>query len=145
MTNHQPTIVVGVDGSEASAEALRWAAGQAEQTGARLQVITAWRQPVPYGVPVDYSDVDFEKEARRKAETVLAEVLGSEPVVPVETQVSEGHAAPILVDAARGADLLVVGSHGHGAFVGMLLGSTSQHCAQHASCPIVIVRHPARP
>lgn len=145
MTSQQPTIVVGVDGSEASAEALRWAAGQAELTSGRLQVIIAWRQPVTYGVPADYSDVDFENEARRKAETVLGEVLGTQPAVPVDTQVTEGHAAPILVEAARGADLLVVGSHGHGAFVGMLLGSTSQHCAQHASCPIVIVRHRAQP
>lgn len=144
MTSQQPTIVVGVDGSETSADALRWAAGQAELTGGRLHVITAWHRPVTYGDPADYSDVDFEKEARRKAATVLGEVLGTQPAVPVDTQVIEGHAAPALVGAARQADLLVVGSHGHGAFVGMLLGSTSQHCAQHASCPIVIVRHRAR-
>lgn len=144
MSGHQPNIVVGVDGSEASADALRWAAGQAELTGGRLHVIIAWRPPVTYGIPAEYADVDFEKEARRKAETVLGEVLGTQPAVPVDTQVTEGHAAPILVKAASGADLLVVGSHGHGAFVGMLLGSTSQYCAEHANCPVVIVR-PTQP
>jgi nucleotide-binding universal stress UspA family protein len=141
MSKREPTVVVGVDGSPASADALRWAAGQAGLTGVRLQVIIAWHRPVTYGIPADYSDVDFATQARRKAETMLGEVLGAEPAVPVDLQVTEGHAAPVLVEASRGADVLVVGSHGHGAFVEMLLGSTSQHLAQHASCPLVIVRH----
>lgn len=144
MMNDRPTIVVGVDGSGASADALRWAAGQAQLTGSRLHVICAWRRPVTYGIPADYSDMDFDNEARRKLDTVLDEVLGSDPMVGVDTQVAEGPAARILVEATPGADLLVVGSRGHGAFAEMLLGSTSQYCAQHASCPVVIVRHPAQ-
>lgn len=90
-------------------------------------------------MPVDYSDVDFEQEARRRLEAVTA----GEPVnasdVPVENRVAEGHPARVLVDAAEGAELLVVGSHGHGTFAGMVLGSTGHYCAQHAPCPIVIV------
>lgn len=144
MTSQQPVIVVGVDGSEASMDAFRWAFRQAELTNGRLRAISAWRQPVTYGMPVDYSDVDFEKEARRTLETALADALGTQSEVPVETVVAEGHPARVLVDAAEGADLLAVGSRGHGAFAGMVLGSTGQYCAQHAPCPIVIVPHQTR-
>lgn len=143
MAGQGPKIVVGVDGSKASVEALRWAVDQAEQTGGHVKAIVAWRQPVTYGMPADFSDVDFENEARHRTEMVISDVLGSRESVPVELCVTEGHAAPILVDASRDADLLVVGSHGRGTFSGMLLGSTSLHVAHHATCPVVIVRAPA--
>ena len=145
MTSDRPKIVTGVDGSEASKDALRWAARQADVTDGRLQVILAWRQPVTYGYPPDYSDADFEKDARQTLDTVLSDVLGTPSTVPVDARVIEGHAAPILLEAAHDADLLVVGSHGHGAFIGMLMGSTSQHCVHHATCPVVVVRHPSKP
>ena len=140
MTSRKPLIVVGVDGSEASNNALRWAARQAELTDAELQVIIAWRPPTTYGVPADYSEVDFEGEARKTVDAAVGKVLGAQPAVPVLTRVIAGHAAPALMDAAREADLLVVGSHGHGTFTGMLLGSTSQHCVHHSPCPVVVVR-----
>jgi nucleotide-binding universal stress UspA family protein len=75
----------------------------------------------------------------------LSQTLGDSPEVPLETSVVEGQSAPVLLDAASHADLLVVGSHGHGRFAGMLMGSVSTHCAQHAPCPVVVVRGGARP
>lgn len=134
-------IVVGVDGSASSRDALRWAARQARLTGADLHAVCAWNLPSGYGYAIDYSDVDLEAEARKGLDATLAQVLGDVPDAPLAAHVEQGHAASVLVEASRGADLLVVGSRGHGAFSGMLLGSVSQHCAQHAACPVVIVRH----
>jgi nucleotide-binding universal stress UspA family protein len=79
-------------------------------------------------------------EARALAEDTVREVLGPQPDVPIVTEVHQGHPAVVLVDAARGADLLGVGSRGHGAFTGMLLGSVSEYCVTHADCPVVVFR-----
>ncbi|TQJ91237.1 universal stress protein [Streptomyces sp. SLBN-31] len=135
-----PLIVVGVDGSEASRAALRWAARQAELTGAQLRPVQAWRLPTTYGMPADYSDTDFEKQTRDNLRRTVEETLGEHPDLPVDPRVVEGHPAAVLTDTAREADLLVVGSHGHGAFAGMLLGSVSHHCVHHATCPVLVVR-----
>ena len=133
-------IVVGVDGSAASRDALRWAQWQAELTGAPLEVVTAWSYPTSYGFPV-IADVDWEQGARTVLDEAVDEALG--PQADVTRRVVEGHAARVLVEAADGADLLVVGSRGHGGFTGMLLGSVSEHVVTHASCPVVVVRHPS--
>ncbi|HET9171261.1 MAG TPA: universal stress protein [Actinospica sp.] len=133
-----PFIVVGVDGSASSRDALRWAARQARLTGAELHAVCAWDFPATYGWAPDYSDVDLAAQARKDLDATIAEVLGAAPAV---VRVERGHPAAVLVDSSLGADLLVVGSRGHGAFAGMLLGSVSQHCAQHALCPVLIVRH----
>lgn len=137
----RPVIVVGVDGSEASKDALRWAAGQARLTSAELHAVIAWRLPVAYGPMPDYSDADFEAEARKKLEQVIDEVLGAQPPVSVTTGVAKGHPGPVLVEAAGRADLLVIGRTGHGAVGGMLLGSTTQHCMRHARTPVVVIPH----
>jgi len=134
-------IVVGVDGSPSSIRALRWAAEQARRTGDRLVVVTTWEFPTTYGwVPPYPPDFDPGGDARRLLESTVAEVLGEDPGVDVELVVEEGHAAPVLVQQAKGADLLVVGSRGHGGFTGMLLGSVSEHCVHHASCPVIVIR-----
>jgi nucleotide-binding universal stress UspA family protein len=133
-------IVVGVDGSPSSRHALLWAAGQARLTGADLHAVCAWDYPTTFGWASDYSDVDLAGDTRKELDATIAEVLGGLPDVPVVPRVERGHAASVLVDASRDADLLVVGSRGHGAFTGMLLGSVSQHCAQHAECPVLILR-----
>ncbi|HET9117510.1 MAG TPA: universal stress protein [Pseudonocardiaceae bacterium] len=96
-----------------------------------------------YGCAPDYSDVDFAAQLGKMLEGIVAETSGAAPSVPVRTSVVEGHPAEVLVEASRVAELLVVGSRGHGAFTGMLLGSVSQHCVQHAAGPVVVVRHPA--
>lgn len=76
---------------------------------------------------------------------MVATLLAEHSRVEVQTQVIEGHAAPVLIAAARDAQLLVVGSRGHGAFAGMLLGSVSEHCTSHSPCPVVVVRHSRDP
>jgi nucleotide-binding universal stress UspA family protein len=135
------TIVVGVDGSEPSKDALRWAGRQAELTGADLLVIIAWHLPNTYGAILP-DGLDFEGDARRSLEEVARDVLGPDPSVKVTLEVVEGGAAAALIEASDKADLLVVGSRGHGAFSGMLLGSVSEHCVSQANCPVVVLRHP---
>ena len=133
----RPVIVAGVDGSPCSLEALRWAARQAELTGAELQAVMAWTLPEIYS----YTPRDFEGEARKALEEGITQALGPEPRVPVIAQVVQGSPARALIDASRHAALLVVGSRGHGGFAGMLLGSVSEHCVSHAECSVVVVRH----
>jgi nucleotide-binding universal stress UspA family protein len=133
-------IVVGVDGSEPSLKALAWAARQARLTGAKLQVVTTWEVSTGTGwVPVFPVDYDPEVLARQTLDAAVNETLGSDPGIALERVVKEGHAAPVLLAAARDADLLVVGSHGHGAFAGMLIGSVSEHLMRHAPCAVVVV------
>lgn len=134
-------IVVGVDGSESSKEALRWAAGEAERSGAALQVVMTWDNPYrEMWLPHDRSGTDPLALVKRTITGLVDEVLGSPPAVKVETMAAEGPPAQVLVRAAEGADLLVVGSRGHGGFAGVVLGSVSLHCVSHAPCPVVVVR-----
>jgi nucleotide-binding universal stress UspA family protein len=138
--NQSTTIVVGVDGSEASRDALRWAAQQAALTGAQLRVVMSWYIPTSaYWLPMP-EDIDAEKATRDILDRTLHETLGDTPTISVSTVVAEGHPAPVLIDQSQDADLLVVGSRGHGEFTGMLLGSVSEHCVSHAGCPVVVVR-----
>jgi nucleotide-binding universal stress UspA family protein len=134
-------ILVGVDGSEASIEALRWAANQARLTHGSLEVLTTWEYPNSFGwAPAWPPDWDPGGDASKALAQVVEKVLGKDPDIEVRQVVAEGHPAPILVKASEKADLLVVGSRGHGEFAGMLIGSVSEHCAMHASCVVVIVR-----
>ena len=145
-TATQRRIVVGVDGSAASLAALRWAVRQAELTGAPLEIVSAWEWPASYSgwetpVPPDYDPAD---EARRQLDKAVSAVLTPRDAIEVRQSVIEGHAAPVLEALSKTADLVVVGSHGHGEFVGMLLGSVSEHCVTHCDCPVVVVRDPGR-
>ncbi len=135
-------IVVGVDGSESSLAALRWAADQARLTGGALEVITTWEYPTSLGwAPAWPPDWNPGEDARKALAEVVVNVLGPHTDIDVRQVVLEGHAALALVSAAQQAELLVVGSRGHGAFAGMLLGSVSEHCATHSPCPVVIVHN----
>jgi nucleotide-binding universal stress UspA family protein len=142
--NAESKIVVGVDGSESSIGALKWAARQAELTGATLHVVTAWafpEEPTPFEiVPHLPLGPDRLAEPREELDKTIVAVLGSHPSITVIPEVRSGHVVPVLLDAARDADLLVVGSRGRGAFAGMLLGSVSEHCVHHARCPVLVVR-----
>lgn len=136
----EKTIVVGVDASEPSKDALRWAARQAELTGDELRVVMSWEVPsMAYWAPLP-EGLDFEKDTRRALHHMVEEVLGADPQVRVTEVVREGHPAPALIAESSDADLLVVGSRGHGEFTGMLIGSVSEHCVTHATCPVVVVR-----
>jgi nucleotide-binding universal stress UspA family protein len=135
-------VVVGIDGSDEAEAALRWAASQAELTGAELRVVTAWHVPaMAYGsgspIPVD---TGFERASQEVLDRAVKEVHNLHAGVAVSTRIVQGPSAPVLLEAATGAALLVVGSRGHGAFAGMLLGSVSEHCVTHADCPVVVVR-----
>jgi nucleotide-binding universal stress UspA family protein len=132
-------VVVGVDGSADSRRALGWAARQAELQHLPLVAITAWHYPAPVGVTGLGAGFDFEGAARDLLEAELDEVLGPERN-GTTARVESGSAASVLVEATHGAELLVVGSRGHGGLAGLLLGSVSQHCVAHASCTVVVVR-----
>jgi nucleotide-binding universal stress UspA family protein len=133
-------IVVGVDGFESSKAALRWAIRQAELTGAVVEAVTAWHVPVGTSwVPV--ADMpDYQEDACAVLAEAIDEMCAIDPDVQVCPRVVEGRAGPVLVDAADGADLLVVGSMGHRGLVETLLGSVGQYCAHNAACPVVIIR-----
>jgi len=132
-------IVVGVDGSPSSGAALRWAVRQADLTGAHVHAVIAWSIPVTYGpMPVPRLWTDWSGIARSTLEESLRATLGDR-AGDVKAEVVEGGAALVLLEAARDADLVVVGSRGHGGFVGLLLGSVAQHVTTHARCPVVVV------
>jgi nucleotide-binding universal stress UspA family protein len=141
MTEGKQRIVVGVDGSEPSKAALRWAIGQAKLTGGSVDAVMSWRYPSAFGLaPTAGADVDFEGDARDALTAALSEAGGLEPDVPVRPLVVEGHAAEVLVQASKGADLLVVGSRGRGAFTSTMIGSVSINCVLHAHCPVLVLR-----
>jgi nucleotide-binding universal stress UspA family protein len=137
-------IVVGVDGSEPSIRALQWAARQAEWSGATLEVLTAWtfpEHPAPLGIVVHVPwPEELMAEARLKLDEVIRDALPDFDPQRVHAQVIRGSAVPVLLDAARDADLLVVGSHGRGAVAELLLGSVSERCVRHAGCSVVVIR-----
>jgi nucleotide-binding universal stress UspA family protein len=145
MTNTQPAhagrIVVGVDGSRSSNDALAWAARQAELTGSTLELITAWEWPMTYGAPIVFpADYDPAAPAQAVLDAAAATVAAGHPGLDVHPSVEEGHPALVLVSASQGADLLVVGCRGHGEFVGMVIGSVSEHCVSNAHCPVLVLR-----
>ncbi len=135
-------VVVGIDGSPSSVAALEWAAHQAELTGATLEVIATWDWPAAFGVAFSYvpSNYNPSDDARQILDDALEGVRSAHPALSIRSIVLEGHPAPILVEASRGADLLVVGSRGHGEFAGMLIGSVSEHCVTNAHCPVLVLR-----
>ncbi|MEV5753977.1 universal stress protein [Actinoallomurus sp. NPDC052308] len=138
---NQDRIVVGVDGSEPSRAALRWALRQARLTGAAVDAVIGWEVPTSFGWDMAVVGADDIKAAAAKTlEATIEQEAGQRPEVPVDARVMEGNAARVLLDAAEGADLIVVGNRGHGGFTGALLGSVSQHCVHHAKCPVVVIR-----
>jgi nucleotide-binding universal stress UspA family protein len=141
MNGQERRIVVGVDGSDSSKAALRWAIRQAKLTGSSVDAVTAWRYPVAYGAaPGSAAVFDFETSAKNTLAEALAEVSGFEADVVVRPLVAAGNAAEVLLRQAKGADLLVVGSRGHGGFTSALLGSTGLYCVLHAHCPVLVLR-----
>lgn len=137
-------IVVGVDGSDASRAALRWAYAEATLRRCPLEVLTIWHYPVTSSLPA-FGAVPPPEDLTGEAEATLRAILQDEGVtttkdVPVTATIAEGTAAAALLEAAQLADLLVVGSRGRGGFTGLLLGSVSHQCTVHAPCPVVVVR-----
>ena len=140
-------IVVGVDGSVPSQDALRWAARQAVLTGARLEMVMAWAVastafPLTTPIPTAYGGGPHAKE---QLDGTISQVRREFPTIEISSVVREGWAGRELLAAAEDADLVVVGSRGHGAVMGLLLGSVSEYCVAHAPCPVVVVRRSRGP
>lgn len=131
-------IVVGVDGSEGSRDALTWAVGQAELTGAAVRAVASWRWPsyltrVPPGV-------DLQEDTERTVREMVEPVRTAHPSVTITEDVVQGPPGPALLTKSEGASLLVVGAQGRAAFPGMLLGSVAEYCVRNGPCPVVVVR-----
>lgn len=136
-------IVVGVDGSPSSIDALVWAINEAHLRSAELTVVATWDALETYTLEeTDVPDEYFKERARERLRTAIEAAKARTPMHPViHARVKRGHAAEVLIEASRDAELLAIGNRGHGGFVGMMLGSISHHCVAHATCPVVVVRH----
>jgi nucleotide-binding universal stress UspA family protein len=136
-----PRVVVGVDGSQSSHAALRWAVRYADLISGSVDAVAAWELPGMYGWSGPVVDTALDEDnARKWLVQELRDVLGAEGVSSVRALLVRGNPADVLLRAAEGAEVLVVGSHGRGGFARALLGSVSHRVAQHADCPVVIVR-----
>lgn len=141
-------IVVGVDGSQDSRQALAWAAEEAQLRSATLETVCAYHVPAGwYGLGDGSSTIltvpvaidELEAHANDVLETTLREVLGADPQVEIKRTVVMGQPADVLIEASSSADVLVVGSRGHGNLGSVLLGSVGMHCVHHAHCPVVVI------
>ncbi|PVZ06306.1 universal stress protein [Actinomycetospora cinnamomea] len=137
---HPGPIVVGIDGSVRSVEALRWAADMARLTGAEVHAVTAWEVPVTIMLVPSYTEADYAREARAVLDRAVAEVQESAADVKIEKHLVQQRPALVLGERAENAQMLVLGSHGRGDLPGMHLGSTASYCVHHAPCPVVVVR-----
>lgn len=139
--NRDERVVVGLDGSPTAMRALQWALHYAERTGALIEAVHVWQVPTSYGAPIAVlPGQDFESRAVQALNESVDNALGTRRNLRVERIAESGYAPKVLVEHSRNADLLVVGSRGHGSLAGMMLGSVSLHCVSHAACPVVVVR-----
>jgi nucleotide-binding universal stress UspA family protein len=137
-------IVVGVDGSEPSKQALLWGQSLAHMTGTHVEAVAAWELFSGWAalsagwaaMPADWNPAD---DAQKALAATIDEVFGGQRPPGLRTDVREGNPARVLLEASEGARMLVVGSRGHGGFTGLLLGSVSAACAEHASCPVLVL------
>jgi nucleotide-binding universal stress UspA family protein len=133
-------VVVGVDGSEPSKQALRWGLFLARTAGASIDAVMAWTFPaIAASAGMWPAELDPQQDALDALHLTVTEVLGEQPPVPVREIVAEGGAARILLETSKDALILVVGSRGHGGFSGLLLGSVSATCAEHALGAVLVV------
>jgi nucleotide-binding universal stress UspA family protein len=136
-------IVVGVDGSESSAGALLWAVRQAELTKSGLDAVITWSIPASAGVTGALPETfNPAADAAQAVSDAVASARAAHPDLDLRTVEIEGPAGPSLVDYAAEAELLVIGSRGHGFVAGLLLSSVSEYCVSHAHCPVLVLREP---
>jgi nucleotide-binding universal stress UspA family protein len=139
-----PVIVVGVDGSDQSNAALRWALEESARRGARVEaVLTYFHEPVFVPATLMGLNPYGERPQRHPAQELHATVelvRAAVPDAPDVTEVVEvGDAADHLIEASRHADLLVIGTRGHGRVAGAMLGGVAMKCLQRAECPVVVI------
>ena len=138
-------VVVGVDGSKESLEALDYACAEGERRDAEVAAVTTWTLPSypidpPFGSFPWGQSVDLTEKSRELLAKAVADVTAAHPDVKISQHVSAGNAAATLIEFSKEADLVVVGAKGHGGFTGMLIGSVSQHVLAHSACTVVVVR-----
>lgn len=143
-TRVRDVIVVGVDGSEASKHALRWAQFIARTTSSSVEVVAAWQPYVAsgamgYGYAAVPDEWAGEAAANKYVADTVDEAFGAHRPAGLQLFTRQGGTAHVLLEASKDARMLVVGSRGHGGFAGLLLGSVSSACAQHATCPVLVV------
>jgi nucleotide-binding universal stress UspA family protein len=145
-------IVVGFDGSAPAVAALRWAADEAALRGVELHVMRAWdlaqelaavlaQRGMADGVP---SEAEVAAGVQQRLEHEVAAVLPADSLATVRCRAVEAHPVSLLVEAAAGADLLVLGPRGRGRVASVLLGSVTLACVQQATCPVVVAHAPER-
>lgn len=132
-----PIVVVGVDGSSGSIQALRWALDYARRLPSTLKVVTAWHTPAHPTAPAQWTPERAAEEIQQRSLECLGALPGD---VHLECLVVQGWPAEVLAEESLGSDLLVLGATGHSPAHRNGLGSTSLHCASHARCSVVIVR-----
>ncbi|MGY3316924.1 universal stress protein [Arthrobacter sp. TE12232] len=136
------TIIVGVDGSEPSVEALRQAQRLAVPLSATVVALACWDYPPVYDGYVAVGIDDFDVRAGEILAEAVAKAFGPDAPANVETRLVQGHPRHVLIEESKTADMLVLGRRGHGGFGGLLLGSVSSACVAHAHCPVLIVHSP---
>lgn len=135
-------IIVGVDGSDGSRQALTWAISEAKLRGCAIEIVHVWNftPPLdPVGGFVLIPDKDLQESAQLFVDNLLKSVSETDSSISMTAHVERGAASQILLNRAKNAELLVVGRRGHGGFIGLLIGSTATQVSQHAQCPVVIV------
>ena len=137
-------IVVGVDGSEGGRRALQWAAAEAATRGGAVQAVIAWSwDGLEYGpIAATRPQEEAERAGRLLDREIKQLVARNGSSLPVAGEVIEGRPADVLSAAARTADLLVLGSHGHSRIRHTVLGSVSEECIRKAACPVVVIPVP---
>lgn len=133
-------IVVGVDASPHSKAALAWALDEAKSKSGEVVALLSWQIPF-FGVPGGFDHDELEAGARALLVQTVKSVAPN-PQVPLSTVLAEGDPIESLLTATRDAQLLVLGTRGRSPFAGLLLGSVSQACSAHATCPVVLVKQP---
>jgi nucleotide-binding universal stress UspA family protein len=139
MTDPRPRVVVGVDGSDPSKLALRWAARIAAAEDAHIDAVMAWQMPTLAYASIG-PIVGMQNAMEEALKHAVDDVFGEQRPNGMQLRAIQGGGAPVLLDASRDAFMVVVGSRGRGGFAGLLLGSVSATVAEHAECTVLIVR-----
>lgn len=138
--SEQPVVIVGVDGSPPSIEALRQAVKLAIRVGARVEALTCWTQPTVYESPYGVDYFDYEKSAQKVLDQAVEDAFGIDWPENLSTRLARGSARENLIEESKHAMMLVLGRRGIGGFRGLLMGSVSSACTAHAHCPVLVVR-----
>jgi nucleotide-binding universal stress UspA family protein len=142
--NHGTTIVVGVDGSDASAEALREARRLAGPLQAQVTATACWEYPQMYNGYVLAGIEGFDERTGMILDEAITKAFGPETPANIERRLVHGDARSALIEASKDADLLAVGRRGRGGFDGLLVGSVSSACVAGAHCPVLVVHTPVK-